>query len=157
VEKDDDPEDEWFKKMYSESSMNRDELTQSYYEYIHQRLGGKPYFSDRRGHPNLVSFHAQVGVTIRCQHKWLTLMEDAIDALDELISSDQKSLLMTFFTHLCSTYQVATKVMESHESCRLYDDDFPINCPVAAAASPAPAPAVTMSTDGVSRHKDHRK
>jgi hypothetical protein len=135
--------------------MNRDELIQSYYEYLHQRLGGKSYFSDRRGHPNLVSFHAQVGISSRCQYKWLTLMEDAIDALDDFITSEMKVVLMTFFTHLCSTYQIATQVMESHENSRLYDDDFPINCPVAALTRPTPV--VVSTTDRVSRHTHHRK
>jgi truncated hemoglobin YjbI len=134
--------------------MNREELVQSYYEYINQRLGGRPYFSDRRGHPNLVSFHAQVGITGKCQYKWLSFMEDAIDALDDVIGSDVKSMLMTFFTHLCSTYQTATKVMESHESARLYDDDFPVNRPVDLPVEEEP---VISSSDGVSRHQHHRK
>lgn len=134
--------------------MNREELVQSYYEYLNQRLGGRPYFSDRRGHPNLVSFHAQVGITPKCQYKWLSLMEDAMDLMDDVITADMKSMLMTFFTHVCSTYQVATTVMESHETAPLYDDDFPVNRPL---DPPVEEEAVISSSDGVSRHQEHRK
>lgn len=139
--------------MYAESSMKKDELVQSYYEYINQRLGGKTYFSDRRGHPNLVSFHAQIGITYQCQNKWLSLMEDAIDALDEIISSDMKASLMIFFTHLCSTYMVASNVMASHELAPIYDDDFPVNEPPKQVMKEN----IISSTDQISRHAGHKK
>jgi hypothetical protein len=101
-----------------------------------------------------VSFHAQVGITAKCQYKWLSIMEDAIDTLDDVIGSDLKAILMTFFTHLCATYQTATRVMESHEMAPLYDDDFPVNRPM---DPPPEKEAVISSSDAVSRHEGHRK
>lgn len=135
--------------------MNREELIQSYYEYINQRLGGRPYFTDRRGHPNLVSYHAQIGITQQCMYKWLSLMEDAIDACDDIISRDIKSILMTFFTHLCSTYHVASNLMQQHENAPLYDDDFPVNCPIISTSNKQES--IISSSDSVIRHKEYKK
>ena len=150
VEKDD---DEWFKNMYAESSMRKDELAQCYYEYINQKLGGKSYFSDRRGNPNLISFHAQVGISYQCYNKWLSLMEDAIDHLDDVINSNMKASLMIFFTHICSTYMIATNVMTSHETSPIYDE-LPINQP---PNTTAPKEIVVSSSDHITRHTGHKK
>ena len=147
----DEDDEKWFTDIYAKSEIPREELIQGYYEYLIQRLGGAPHYSERAGHPNLISLHAEIGIDNSRKNKWLSLMEDALDSLDHIFDSDLKNHLMLFFSHCCSTYVVGSNELKRFTCARLYDDDFEVN------RAPDPDDKVIKSSEGVERHHHHRK
>ena len=53
--------DEWFSHMF----LGKSDFIGDQNEYLMQRLGGPSYYSDRKGHPNLIASHAHLEMTSR--------------------------------------------------------------------------------------------
>ena len=71
-------------------------------EYLLQRLGGPSYYSDRKGHPNLIMRHAHLEITSRTAERWLEHMEESLGELennDAIINHKQKQILMNHFRY----------------------------------------------------------
>uniref|UniRef100_A0ACD5UFU5 Uncharacterized protein n=1 Tax=Avena sativa TaxID=4498 RepID=A0ACD5UFU5_AVESA len=89
-------EEEWFREIFSESK--KEDAIQNQYEFLVQRMGGPPLFSQRRGHPALIGRHRPFPVTHRAAERWLHHMQQALDST-ESINSDTKTKMMYFFRH----------------------------------------------------------
>ena len=151
VEQDDET---WFTDIYKHSEVPRDELVQSYFEYLIQRLGGPPYYSERAGHPNLISLHSDIGIDVSRKNKWLSLMEDAMDTMDHIFDGDVRSHLMMFFSHCCTSYVVGTNEAKKFACARLYDDDFMVN---RIPDPEEPEEEVVSSSGPVDHHHNFKK
>lgn len=62
-------EDKWFRKLFATANM--EDASQNLCEYLVQRFGGSNEYSNRNGIVNLVSFHANIGVSERALRRWL--------------------------------------------------------------------------------------
>uniref|UniRef100_A0A804R6R0 Two-on-two hemoglobin-3 n=1 Tax=Zea mays TaxID=4577 RepID=A0A804R6R0_MAIZE len=89
-------EEEWFREIFGGSK--KEDAIQNQYEFLIQRMGGPPLFSQRRGHPALIGRHRPFLVTHRAAERWLHHMQQALDAT-ESIDVDSKTKMMNFFRH----------------------------------------------------------
>ncbi|KAF8648378.1 hypothetical protein HU200_064964 [Digitaria exilis] len=89
-------EEEWFREIFSGSK--KEDAIQNQYEFLIQRMGGPPLFSERRGHPALIGRHRPFLVTHRAAERWLHHMQQALDTT-ESIDADSKVKMMNFFRH----------------------------------------------------------
>ncbi|KAK3134012.1 hypothetical protein QOZ80_6AG0543930 [Eleusine coracana subsp. coracana] len=89
-------EEEWFREIFAGS--NKEDAIQNQYEFLVQRMGGPPLFSQRRGHPALIARHWPFLVTPRAAERWLHHMQQALDTT-ERIDADSKQKMMYFFRH----------------------------------------------------------
>ena len=67
-----------------------------------QRLGGPSYYSDRKGHPNLIARHAHLEMTSRTAERWLDHMDEALEELENkenIINHKQKTIIMNHFRY----------------------------------------------------------
>lgn len=90
--------DEWFSEMF----VGREEFANDQNEYLLQRFGGPSYYSDRKGHPNLIMRHAHLEITSRTAERWLEHMEESLGELennDAIINHKQKQILMNHFRY----------------------------------------------------------
>ncbi|XP_039843899.1 two-on-two hemoglobin-3 [Panicum virgatum] len=89
-------EEEWFREIFAGSK--KEDAIQNQYEFLIQRMGGPPLFSQRRGHPALIGRHRPFLVTHRAAERWLHHMRQALDTT-ESIDADSKTKMMNFFRH----------------------------------------------------------
>jgi truncated hemoglobin YjbI len=90
--------DEWFSDMF----LGKEDFAGDQNEYMLQRLGGPSYYTDRKGHPNLIKRHAHVEITSRTAERWLDYMEESLGELennDAIINHKQKTILMNHFRY----------------------------------------------------------
>ncbi|KQK17842.1 two-on-two hemoglobin-3 [Brachypodium distachyon] len=89
-------EEEWFREIFSGSQ--KEDAIRNQYEFLVQRMGGPPLFSQRRGHPALIGRHRPFPVTHRAAERWLHHMQQALETT-ESINPDIKTKMMNFFRH----------------------------------------------------------
>jgi truncated hemoglobin YjbI len=76
---------------------------QNQYEFLIQRLGGPPVYSERKGHPALRARHDRFAIGKAQADKWLVYMRQALD--HETIPADARTRLDEFFTDSASFLQ----------------------------------------------------
>uniref|UniRef100_P0DO64 Group 2 truncated hemoglobin 3-1 n=2 Tax=Lotus japonicus TaxID=34305 RepID=GLB31_LOTJA len=91
-----DDEEEWFHLIFANS--DKQIAIQNQYEFLVQRMGGPPLYSQRRGHPALIARHRAFPVTHEAAERWLHHMQQAVDTSSD-IDDDSKIKLMNFFRH----------------------------------------------------------
>ncbi|XP_027356516.1 two-on-two hemoglobin-3-like [Abrus precatorius] len=91
-----DDEEEWFRSIFANSE--KQNAIQNQYEFLVQRMGGPPLYSQRRGHPALIARHGPFPVTHEAAERWLHHMKDALDVTSD-IDNESKIKLMNFFRH----------------------------------------------------------
>ncbi|KAJ4951105.1 hypothetical protein NE237_027937 [Protea cynaroides] len=92
----DDEEEEWFRLIFANSK--KEDAIQNQYEFLVQRMGGPPLYSQRKGHPALIGRHRPFPVTHQAAERWLHHMQQALDSISE-IDADSKIKMMNFFRH----------------------------------------------------------
>ncbi|CAJ2643329.1 unnamed protein product [Trifolium pratense] len=91
-----DDDEEWFRSIFDKS--DKDKAIQNQYEFLVQRLGGPPLYSQRRGHPALIARHRPFHLTHKAAERWLHHMQQALDNTSH-IDDDSKIMLINFFRH----------------------------------------------------------
>ncbi|XP_014500555.1 two-on-two hemoglobin-3 [Vigna radiata var. radiata] len=91
-----DDDEEWFRSIFGNS--DKETAIQNQYEFLVQRMGGPPLYSQRRGHPALITRHRPFPVTHEAADRWLNHMGQALDSTSA-IDDDSKIKLMNFFRH----------------------------------------------------------
>ncbi|WVZ79594.1 hypothetical protein U9M48_027158 [Paspalum notatum var. saurae] len=89
-------EEGWFREIFAGSK--KEDAIQNQYEFLIQRMGGPPLFSQRRGHPALIGRHRPFLVTHQAAERWLHHMRQALDTTAS-IDEDSKTKMMNFFRH----------------------------------------------------------
>lgn len=113
------PHTEWFRDYFCNKTC--EESTQDLSEYLSQRLGGKAYYSARRGLPNLICHHCRLGLTERAAEKWCEYMGDTLDEMDQDIPDRYSDKLRDFFRFTAFFLVIAGEKMHSMKSKRTYD------------------------------------
>lgn len=90
-----DEEEEWFRSIFANS--NKEKAIQNQYEFLVQRMGGPPLYSQRRGHPALIARHRPFRLTHEAAERWLHHMQQAV--LESIEDDDSRIKLMNFFRH----------------------------------------------------------
>ncbi|CAN6194639.1 unnamed protein product [Urochloa humidicola] len=109
-------EEEWFRDIFAGSK--KEEAIQNQYEFLIQRMGGPPLFSERRGHPALIGRHRAFPVTHRAAERWLNHMQQALDTT-ESIDADSKTKMMNFFRHTAYFLVAGLETTRQHShGCR---------------------------------------
>lgn len=72
-----------------------EEAIRNQYEFLVERFGGPPLFSQRKGHPALKARHRSFQIDSSAADKWLSHMNSALD--DVQITGDEKDALQEFF------------------------------------------------------------
>nr|KAJ0202291.1 hypothetical protein LSAT_V11C600303380 [Lactuca sativa] len=65
-----DDEEERFTSIFANSK--KEDVIQNQYEFFVQRMGGRPLYSQRKGHPALIGRHRPFLVTHNVAEKWYT-------------------------------------------------------------------------------------
>ena len=71
--------DDWFRELFASPY---DELVFNQCEYLHQRIGGSTFYSQRQGLPSLIRRHSNVEVSRRTADKWIDYMAEALEELE---------------------------------------------------------------------------
>ncbi|AES73843.1 hypothetical protein MtrunA17_Chr3g0139391 [Medicago truncatula] len=104
-------DEEWFRSIFAKS--DKDKAIQNQYEFLVQRMGGPPLYSQRRGHPALIARHRPFPVTHEAAERWLLHMQQALDNISD-IDHDSKIMLMNFFRH--TAYFLVAGVEQKNQS-----------------------------------------
>ncbi|XP_010925331.1 group 2 truncated hemoglobin 3-2 isoform X2 [Elaeis guineensis] len=91
-----DDEEEWFRSIFANSK--KEDAIRNQYEFLVQRMGGPPLYSQRKGHPALIGRHRPFPVTHQAAERWLHHMQQALDGMSS-IDPDSKIKMMNFFRH----------------------------------------------------------
>ncbi|XP_028802320.1 two-on-two hemoglobin-3-like [Neltuma alba] len=91
-----DDEEEWFRSIFANSK--KEDAIQNQYEFLAQRMGGPPLYSQRRGHPALIARHRPFPVTHEAAERWLHHMQQAMASTIE-IDEESKIKMMNFLRH----------------------------------------------------------
>ncbi|KAK4274316.1 hypothetical protein QN277_017554 [Acacia crassicarpa] len=91
-----DDEEEWFRSIFANSK--KEDAIQNQYEFLAQRMGGPPLYSQRRGHPALIARHGPFAVTREAAERWLHHMEQAMNSTRE-IDEESRIKIMNFLRH----------------------------------------------------------
>ncbi|XP_010915062.1 group 2 truncated hemoglobin 3-2 isoform X2 [Elaeis guineensis] len=91
-----DDEEEWFRSIFADSK--KEDAIRNLYEFLVQRMGGPPLYSQRKGHPALIGRHRPFPVTHQAAERWLQHMQQALDTTST-IDPDSKIKMMNFFRH----------------------------------------------------------
>ncbi|KAG1330060.1 two-on-two hemoglobin-3 [Cocos nucifera] len=91
-----DDEEEWFRSIFANSK--KEDAIRNQYEFLVQRMGGPPLYSQRKGHPALIGRHRPFPVTHQAAERWLHHMQQALDSMSS-IDPDSKIKMMNFFRH----------------------------------------------------------
>ncbi|XP_057957389.1 two-on-two hemoglobin-3 isoform X2 [Malania oleifera] len=89
-------EEEWFRSIFASSK--KEDAIQNQYEFLVQRMGGPPLYSQRKGHPALIGRHRPFPVTHQAAERWLHHMQQAVDDVKD-IDEDSNVKMMNFFRH----------------------------------------------------------
>ncbi|XP_062178861.1 two-on-two hemoglobin-3-like [Phragmites australis] len=89
-------EEAWFREIFAGS--RKEDAIRNQYEFLIQRMGGPPLFSERRGHPALIGRHRSFPVTHQAAERWLHHMQQALDTTAS-IDAETKTKMMNFFRH----------------------------------------------------------
>ena len=85
-------------------------------DYLMQRLGGDPYYSDRKGFPALAQRHCMVVLTTDMARKWLDYFEESFDELPEemTIDTEYAAVIMDFLTYTANFLVIWQEEQQEH-------------------------------------------
>ena len=125
--------DEWFSSMFEGKS----DFVGDQNEYLMQRLGGPSYYSDRKGHPNLIKRHHHLEMTSRTAERWLDHMEESLEELESkenIINHKQKTIMMNHFRYQAYYLVAAQEAREDMST----GGPVPPNCDETTSRCPFP-------------------
>eukprot|EP00930_Biecheleria_cincta_P099261 TRINITY_DN908_c0_g2_i1.p1 TRINITY_DN908_c0_g2~~TRINITY_DN908_c0_g2_i1.p1 ORF type:complete len:270 (-),score=45.61 TRINITY_DN908_c0_g2_i1:373-1158(-) len=116
-----DPEP-WFRAIFASST--EDEAAKNQYEWLVQRCGGPPLYSNRKGHPGLLGRHAHFDVSVAAAERWLQHMGAAMQETEMPATTDPdaKESLMDFFRHTAHFLVAGQCIRESSAQADLQSD-----------------------------------
>ena len=86
---------------------------QNQYEFLIQRFGGPPVYSERKGHPALRARHARFSITVDHAAKWLEYMRQAMETVG--IPDDLREAMYEYFEN-----SAAFMVNTDEDGSRIY-------------------------------------
>ncbi|GAB4823935.1 hypothetical protein N2152v2_010981 [Parachlorella kessleri] len=93
------------------SKFTKESAIRNQYEFVIQRLGGPPLYSQRKGHPALMARHSQLPCTEASAERYMVHMGEALKAVPE-IDGDAAERLYNYFRHTCFFLAVGQEVMQ---------------------------------------------
>merc|ERR1711879_388531 len=92
-------DDEWFRGMFK---VPMEEAVQNQYEFLVQRFGGPPIYSQRKGHPALRMRHANFRVNRQSAARWLKYMSMAMSDVGITKESlpEERAAMWGFFQYV---------------------------------------------------------
>ncbi|KAL9313406.1 hypothetical protein ACSQ67_018858 [Phaseolus vulgaris] len=112
-----DDDEEWFRSIFGNSE--KEKAIQNQYEFLVQRMGGPPLYSQRRGHPALIARHRPFPLTHEAAERWLHHMAQALESTSA-IDDDSKIKLTNFFRHTAYFLVAGVEVKDQnhHTPCK---------------------------------------
>lgn len=98
-----------------------EESIQDLSEFLQQRLGGRGFYSERKGLPNLLRHHCGLKITETAADKWCELMTEALEENEADISDSIADVLKDFFRFTAFFLVVAGEKMAGMKCKRTYD------------------------------------
>lgn len=98
-----------------------EESIQDLSEYLQQRLGGRGFYSERKGLPNLLTHHCHLRISEKAADKWCELMSEALEENEADIPDTSADLLNDFFRFTAFFLVVADDKMRGMKCKRTYD------------------------------------
>lgn len=89
-------EQKWFRNIFKHKDF--EEAIANQHDFFMQRMGGPPYFSERKGHPALIARHMNFNMSEKSAQRWLFHMRAAL-AETEGIDENTANIMMKYFTH----------------------------------------------------------
>ncbi len=89
--------DAWFRRIFA--GRPREAAVQNLQEWLIQRVGGPKLYTERKGHPGLISRHMQFSVTGAAAERWLAHMEAALLEQQDAFDDRSRQMLSAFFRH----------------------------------------------------------
>ncbi|EFN55622.1 hypothetical protein CHLNCDRAFT_35393 [Chlorella variabilis] len=112
------------------------------FEFLVQRFGGPPLYSQRKGHPALPRRHAPHDCSEATAERWMMHMDAALAAVPE-VDADSRQRLHAYFRHTCFFLVVAQEMRQSMERSAAAQQQR-----AAAAAAPAAPAAAAAAAAG---------
>ena len=79
-------------------------LTQEFFDYLFQRLGGGDYYSSRKGIPLIPLRHNHLKIDRRSSQRWMKHMQDTLEDMNdhESLTAEQVKVLLNYFKYMAS-------------------------------------------------------
>jgi len=86
-----------------------EESNQNLTDFLIQRIGGTPYYSERKGFPALIDRHAMFDMSENSAEKWLGYMDESLKEMEDDIHEKYRRELSDFMRYTAYFLVVAQK------------------------------------------------
>jgi truncated hemoglobin YjbI len=83
-------------------------------DYLYQRCGGNPFYSDRMGVPELAYKHSHINLTQSTVERWLHIMEECLDECHEEFKVHHRQMLLDHMRYLAYYLLVCSEKYKHH-------------------------------------------
>jgi truncated hemoglobin YjbI len=85
-------------------------------DYILQRIGVGPYYSNRKDFPALIHRHSHIALTHSAAEHWLDLMEESLESMEDDSVTDKNKGIFLDFLRYTAFYLVAGQELQTNMS-----------------------------------------
>ncbi|KAL7166271.1 hypothetical protein ACSBR2_037027 [Camellia fascicularis] len=111
-----DDEEEQFLSIFANSK--KEDAIRNQYEFLVQRMGGPPLYSQRKGHLALIGHHSPFSLLIKLLRGGC--VQEALDSMTN-IDADSKIKMMNFFRHTAIFLVVGDELKNSNQGVPFKD------------------------------------
>jgi truncated hemoglobin YjbI len=119
---DTDPANDWFRLYFQHKTIEESVLDLS--EYLTQRLGGKNYYTQRKGFINLHAHHCMLKLPEKAAERWMEYMKETLDEMESDINDATADKLKDFF-RFTAFLMVIGGQKAAEMKCKRSYDPFP--------------------------------
>mmetsp|Transcript_22279 Transcript_22279/g.32005 ORF Transcript_22279/g.32005 Transcript_22279/m.32005 type:complete len:178 (+) Transcript_22279:25-558(+) len=101
-----DDQEDWFRSIFTSPI---EESNQNLADFLIQRIGGTPYYSERKGFPALIDRHAMFNISEDSAERWLGYMNESLNEMEDDIDEKYRRELSDFLRYTAYFLVVAQK------------------------------------------------
>lgn len=93
----------------------KEESSQNLSDFLIQRIGGPPYYSERKGFPSLIQRHASFEMSEAGAERWLTHMNESLNEMEDDIEEKYRIELSDFLRYTAYFLLIAHETQKTME------------------------------------------
>ncbi len=113
-------EDAAFKNLFSR--VTKDDMTQNFFDYLFQRLGGDSYYSSRKGLPMLIQKNRMLNIDGDLANRFIEHTANTLDKFEEDIKEDYRIYIFDFIKFTCYYIVAGNQAFEQLNNQNAFDD-----------------------------------